>query len=133
MSLDSLDIVKELIADTENGQLEFKETTGQLERGMETLCAFLNGIGGTKIRTLLRPTESYVTDQVRALIKTLGYRNLAVKDLMGKLSLTHRPTFRMNYLHPALNSGYIIPLYPNQPNHPKQKYSLTEKGKALLK
>ena len=31
----------------ENGQVEFKETTGQLERGMETLCAFLNGEGGT--------------------------------------------------------------------------------------
>lgn len=27
--------------------MEFKETTGQLERGMETLCAFLNGAGGT--------------------------------------------------------------------------------------
>ncbi len=43
MSIDTLDIVKELIADTENGRLEFKETTGQLERAMETLCAFLNG------------------------------------------------------------------------------------------
>ena len=31
----------------ETGQVEFKETTGQLERGMETLCAFLNGTGGT--------------------------------------------------------------------------------------
>ena len=31
----------------ENGQVEFKETTGQLERGMETLCAFLNSEGGT--------------------------------------------------------------------------------------
>lgn len=47
MSIDTLDIVKGLIADTENGQLEFKETTGQLERAMETLCAFLNGTGGT--------------------------------------------------------------------------------------
>lgn len=27
--------------------MEFKETTGQLERGVETLCAFLNGAGGT--------------------------------------------------------------------------------------
>lgn len=26
---------------TENRNLEFKETTGQLERSMETLCAFL--------------------------------------------------------------------------------------------
>jgi len=47
MNIDSLDIVKKLIAKSENGQIEFKETTGQLERGMETLCAFLNGVGGT--------------------------------------------------------------------------------------
>lgn len=42
-----LEIVKQLIAEKENGQVEFKETTGQLERGMETLCAFLNSEGGT--------------------------------------------------------------------------------------
>lgn len=47
MEIDNLDIVKHLIADTEGGQVEFKKTTGQLERGMETLCAFLNGTGGT--------------------------------------------------------------------------------------
>ncbi len=47
MDIDTLEIVKRLIADSENSQLEFKETTGQLERGMETLCAFLNGTGGT--------------------------------------------------------------------------------------
>ena len=44
MNIDTLEIVKRLIADSENSQLEIKETTGQLERGMETLCAFLNGI-----------------------------------------------------------------------------------------
>ena len=47
MSIDNLDIVKGLIAEKECGRVEFKETTGQLERGMETLCAFLNGKGGT--------------------------------------------------------------------------------------
>lgn len=31
----------------ESRTLEFKETTGQLDRGMETLCAFLNAEGGT--------------------------------------------------------------------------------------
>lgn len=30
----------------ESGSLEFKESTGQLDRSMETLCAFLNGDGG---------------------------------------------------------------------------------------
>ena len=43
MKIDNLEDIKNLIVQTENEQLEFKETTGQLERGMETLCAFLNG------------------------------------------------------------------------------------------
>ncbi|MCM1198206.1 MAG: putative DNA binding domain-containing protein, partial [Clostridium sp.] len=47
MKIDSLDIVKDLIANKEGEQVEFKKTTGQLERGMETLCAFLNDAGGT--------------------------------------------------------------------------------------
>ena len=47
MIIEDLDIVKRLIAEKEGGLVEFKETTGQLERGMETLCAFLNGNGGT--------------------------------------------------------------------------------------
>lgn len=47
MKIDDLEEIKKLIALAENEQVEFKETTGQLERGMETLCAFLNGEGGT--------------------------------------------------------------------------------------
>lgn len=47
MNIDNLDIIKQLITEKENEKVEFKETTGQLERSMETLCAFLNGEGGT--------------------------------------------------------------------------------------
>ncbi len=47
MATNELDRIKELTACAESGRVEFKETTGQLERGMETLCAFLNGNGGT--------------------------------------------------------------------------------------
>lgn len=48
MKLETLDDIKNLItSDTETDNIEFKKTTGQLERGMETLCAFLNGEGGT--------------------------------------------------------------------------------------
>lgn len=47
MKIDNLNIVKEVIAGAEGNMVEFKETTGQLERSMETLCAFLNGTGGT--------------------------------------------------------------------------------------
>ncbi len=48
MKLEVLDDIRFLInSDTETDTIEFKKTTGQLERGMETLCAFLNGNGGT--------------------------------------------------------------------------------------
>ena len=73
------------------------------------------------------------TDQVCALIKILEERELSVKELMEELGLNHRPTFRSNYLHPALNEGFVVPIYPEQPSHPKQKYRLTDKGKDLLK
>lgn len=46
MKIDNLEDIKHLIVQKESEQIEFKETTGQLERGMETLCAFLNGTGG---------------------------------------------------------------------------------------
>ena len=73
------------------------------------------------------------TDQVYVLVKALEHKELSVKELMEALELSHRPTFRTNYLHPALNEGYIVPLYPESPSHPRQKYRLTDKGKALLK
>lgn len=47
IEIKTLDDIKRLACQMETGQIEFKETTGQLERGMETLCAFLNGEGGT--------------------------------------------------------------------------------------
>jgi ATP-dependent DNA helicase RecG len=47
MNINDIEKVKSIIDNAENSQTEFKETTGQLERGMETICAFLNGTGGT--------------------------------------------------------------------------------------
>ena len=47
MNINNFGVIKSLITGLESSQIEFKETTGQLERGMETICAFLNGEGGT--------------------------------------------------------------------------------------
>ena len=73
------------------------------------------------------------TDQVLRLVSLLNGKHLSIKQIMKEIGLSHRHTFRTNYLHPALKNGYIVPDYPEQPNHPRQKYSLTEKGKTLLK
>ena len=46
MRVMTFDDIVALTALPEKADLEFKRTTGQLERGMESLCAFLNGQGG---------------------------------------------------------------------------------------
>lgn len=45
----------------------------------------------------------------------------------------HRTSFRENYFVSASENGAIEPLYPEQPNHPKQKYKLTELAMEWIK
>jgi len=85
-------------------------------------CDVTNRPSTDQAPTKYRPS----TDQVLALVKILDEGELSVKEIMKALELNHRPTFRTN-------EGYIVPLYPEQPSHPKQKYRLTEKGQELLK
>ncbi|WP_374938751.1 MULTISPECIES: Fic family protein [Phocaeicola] len=33
---------------------------------------------------------------------------------------------------PAIQNGFVAPLYPNNPKHPRQKYLLTVKGLAIF-
>lgn len=42
----SLEYIQQLASGNESVDVEFKETTGQLSRGMETLCGMINGCGG---------------------------------------------------------------------------------------
>ena len=41
-----------------------------------------------------------VTDQVKALLDALGDDELPAREIMCRLGLSHRPTFRRNYLNP---------------------------------
>ena len=41
--------LQKIIKDGEGPTLEFKKSTGELKEGLQTLCAFLNGSGGTVI------------------------------------------------------------------------------------
>ena len=42
-----------------------------------------------------------LTDQVKSLLKALKTKPLSAVECMQRLKLSHRPTFRANYLHPA--------------------------------
>ena len=58
---------------------------------------------------------------------------MAAKEIMECIKLKDKTYFLDKYLYPAMEEGYVEQLYPENPKHPKQKYMLTEKGKALLK
>ncbi len=70
------------------------------------------------------------TDLIKRLVQIMS-GELKRVEIQEELGLKHRENFADNYLNPALESGYIEMLYPNSPNHPQQRYRLTEKGLEL--
>ena len=102
------------------------------ERGIE--IAF--DTGDFFILTLARQTATpqvtdQVTDQVRKLLRTLKTGEKNGKNLVEELKLKHKPTFRTNYLKPAIEAGLIELTIPEKPRSRFQKYRLTDKGKAI--
>jgi hypothetical protein len=55
------------------------------------------------------------------------------QGIQDELGLKDRRNFRENYLDPALEIGVIELKYPDSPNHPRQKYLLTDKGSEIKK
>ena len=57
---------------------------------------------------------------------------MTMSKIMENMGFKHRTSFRENYFLPVLEDGAIELLYPEQPNHPKQQYRLTEATKEWL-
>ena len=56
-------------------------------------------------------------------------------EIQKTLQLKNDENFRLKYINPAVESGYIEMKYPTRLRHPDQKYKLTKKGediKAML-
>ena len=100
--------------------------------------------GGFIIVTFKRPKHDpsttqvglkYVptTAQVQRLVELMEDEYMSMKELMELFDLKSAKRFRENYIQPALAEGAIERLYPDQPNHPKQKYRLTGLAKEWKK
>ena len=50
------------------------------------------------------------------------------KEILHALALKHTSNLRENYLEPTLKLEPIKRIFPNKPNHPRQKYRVTAKG-----
>ena len=77
--------------------------------------------------------NDYLTDQVARLLAELRNGPRSAAGVMAALGLSHRPTFRNNYIHPALESGLIEMTHPESPTARNQRYRLTARGRAAAR
>lgn len=111
------------------------------ERGKEVLESLkisekpINDEENSELAPNLSQLVTNLSVQVKNLIISLNKKNLSPLELqlVTKDAPKSRPYFKKHYIDPAFESGLIAILYPDKPNHPKQKYYLTEKGKEVLK
>ena len=74
-----------------------------------------------------------LTAQVEKLVTVMNDDYLDISEMMKLCSIVRRKTMHDSYIAPALADGSIERKYPEQPNHPKQMYRLTEKAKSWKK
>ena len=72
------------------------------------------------------------TGQVVALLEVLSVGELTANEAMEAMGMSHRQTFRENYLDRALEAGLIERTIPDKPRSPMQRYRLTDKGREVL-
>ena len=92
---------------------------------------------GRRVRQLpeLGVQDKFHTDNpnIEVLIRTIGDKELSVKEMMKCIGLKGRDNFLKVYLSPSIGDGFIRAMYPDSPRHPRQKYLLTAKGMMLLR
>ena len=83
---------------------------------LQAICDALQEIGTTD------QVADQVADQVKSLVACIGSETLSATAIMQRLKLSHRATFRANYLNPALAAGLIERTIPDKPNSRNQRY-----------
>ena len=63
-----------------------------------------------------------VDDSVKRLLTAIGEETLSAAEIMKRFGLSHRPTFRKNYLDPPLEANLIERTISDKPNSSKQRY-----------
>ena len=111
-------------------QEEYYNALGKSDTNADS-CAFVEFLLQVIMDTLQNTTvvgNDDVEEQrdllVDKLREAIGYDVLSASEIMKRLGLSHRPTFRQNYLNPALSNGIVEMTIPDKPNSRNQKYRL---------
>lgn len=69
-----------------------------------------------------RGHQNHITSQIKALMSVVQSYPMTAAELMEKLRLKSRASFRKNYLQPALEAGLIAMTEPESPTSRNQRY-----------
>jgi ATP-dependent DNA helicase RecG len=69
--------------------------------------------------------------QVADLLQAAAQADQSSDALMSAAGLTHREHFRKQYLVPIMQGGWLVRTL-DPPNHPRQRYRITDRGRAWL-
>ena len=106
---------------------DLADATPFVEFMLNALLAALKGSGLSTDQA-----SDQVSDQVSRLLKTLAKEEKSSVNIMKMLALSHRPTFRKNYLNPSMEGGWIERTESKSPRSPTQRYRLTDQGRRWL-
>ena len=117
-----------------NRQAEYYDSLGRADaQGEATVFVefMLTALGDAVADIRSDQVDDQVSDQVRRLLDVLGQGEKSATELMTELGLRHAPTFRKNYLSPALEAARVERTKPDAPRSPLQRYRLTAAGRRI--
>ena len=86
---------------------------------------FMLNVIKTAMSRLAKDTREYqnhIDNRIKALMSVIRPYPMSAAELMEKLGLKSRVTFRKNYLNPALEAGLIAMTNPDAPTNRNQRY-----------
>lgn len=96
---------------------------GKFRSGVELMMEIiLDNLRETTVVGSADEAVKKTNPSVQKLLDVLGDEKLSTAQVMVRLDLSYRPTFRKNYLNPALAQGVIEMTIPDKPNSQNQRY-----------
>ena len=90
-----------------------------------TFIVFMLGVIKSALKDIIKDTRNHynhINSQITALMAVVESFPLSLTELMEKVGLKSRETFRKNYIIPALEAGLIAMTEPDKPKSKNQKY-----------
>lgn len=90
-----------------------------------TFILFMLGVIKKAVEEIVKDTHNHqihISNQIKTLMSVIEVYPMSAVELMAKLGLKSRLTFRKNYLQPALEAGLIAMTDPDNPTNRNQRY-----------